>query len=227
MKIALVIFTRNERKNSEKIFPTIPLNLFNKIYVVDGNSTDGTKEFYQKKGIKVFGQKYPGVGGAYHSAFENTKEDALVFFHPDGNSDPVVLSMMVELLRKGSKFVVPSRMIKGAYNEEDYKIFKHRKWFCQLLALVSNVIWGSGKNKCTDVTQGYRAISRDAYNKLGIEVPNAIAPDYEQVIRALKKGIHIKEIATREGHRIHGETSMRSFKTGWENIKVLLKELVS
>ncbi len=207
------------------MFPKIPKKLFNTVYVVDGNSTDGTKEFYKRKKIKVFDQIYPGVGGAYESAFRNTKEDALVIFHPDGNADPRALPKMVELLKKSEQFIVPSRMLKGAANEEDGQAFKYRKWSNQLMASVVNILWGRGGNKCTDLTQGYRAMTRKAYEKLGIKIPSPIAPDIEQVIRALKQGVRIVEFPTKEGHRQHGKTSMPSFKTTIENLKVFFKEL--
>lgn len=221
---ALIIFTRNERKNSEKIFLKLTKDLINKIYVVDGNSTDGTKEFWQSKKIKVFGQKYPGVGGAYESAFSNTKEDALIFFHPDGNMNPKDIKNFVEILKSGADFVVASRMIKGGVNEEDNQFYKPRKWFCRLLGMTANIIWGRNNNSCSDITQGYRAFSRIGWMKLKIKIPNAIAPDFEQVIRALKYDVKIIEFPTIEGKRVFGETSMRSLKTGWENIKVFLKE---
>ncbi|OGE36804.1 hypothetical protein A3B45_00295 [Candidatus Daviesbacteria bacterium RIFCSPLOWO2_01_FULL_39_12] len=226
MKIALVIFTKNERRNSEKMFPKIPLRLFDGIYVVDAKSNDGTRDFYKAKKIKVFDQIYPGVGGAYESAFRNTKKDALVIFHPDGNSDPKALSKMVQLLRKGEQFIIPSRMIKGAANEEDDQSFKYRKWSNQLMSTLVSMLWGRDGNKCSDLTQGYRAMTRRAYEKLNIKIPSPIAPDIEQVIRALKRGIKIVEFPTREGHRLHGKTSMPSIRTSIENLKVFFRELL-
>lgn len=225
MRIALIIFTRNERKNSERIFPQIPFKVVDKVYVVDGNSSDGTKEFWKSKSVRVFGQKYKGVGGAYESAFRNTKEDGLIFFHPDGNMDPKDITKFVDYLKKGADFIIASRMIKGGVNEEDDQFLKPRKWFCQMLGLMANTIWG-GRNSCSDITQGYRAFTRDGYKKLKITIPNAIAPDYEQVIRALKYGVRITEFPTKESKRVYGETSMTSLKTGWENIKLLLNELI-
>ncbi|OGM04076.1 hypothetical protein A2715_04940 [Candidatus Woesebacteria bacterium RIFCSPHIGHO2_01_FULL_39_32] len=227
MKVALVIFTRNERKNSELIYSKIPRNLVDAIYVIDGNSNDGTSEFWKSKRIKVFGQKYKGVGGAYESAFRSTKEDALIFFHPDGNMDPKDINKFVKLLKKGHEFIVASRMIKRAYNEEDDQILKPRKWFNQGLAIIANIIWGRNGNKCTDTTQGYRAFTRNAWKKLKINIPNPVAPDYEQIIRALKYNVKIADFPTKEGKRIHGETTMPSFKTGRENLKVLWNELIS
>lgn len=227
MKIALIVFTKNELENSQKTFPQVPKNAVDAVYVIDGNSNDGTREYYQAQRIRVFSQVYPGVGGAYESAFRNTKEDALIFWHPDGNMDPNDIGKFVKLLKKGSDFVVASRMIEGGFNEEDKKFFKPRKWFNLGLAAICNLRWGRGKNRATDVVQGYRAISRPAYGKMEITSPSAIAPDLEQIIRALKKGIEIVEFPTKEGFRIYGKTSMTSFKTGKENLKVLFKEICS
>ena len=226
MKVALIIFTRNERKNSEKIFPRIPFDSVSKTYVVDFNSTDRTKEFWRRKKITVFNQMYKGVGGAYESAFRNTQEDALIFFHPDGNMNPNDIKKFVKRLRNKEKFIIATRMIKGAENEEDDQIFKPRKWFCQTLGIIANIIWSKNSNKATDITQGYRAITRRAFKKMNISHPDPIAPDYEQVIRALKKNIKISEFPTIEGKRIYGATSMTSLKTGWANCMVLIREIL-
>jgi glycosyltransferase involved in cell wall biosynthesis len=223
MKIALVIFTRNERENSEKIYPLIPFKDVTKTYVIDGNSTDGTRDFWRKKKIRVYGQKYKGVGGAYESAFRNTKEDALIFFHPDGNMNVKDIPKFVNRLKKGQEFIIATRMIKGAKNEEDDQLFKPRKWFCQILGFFANVIWSEEGNEITDITQGFRAISRNVYQKLEITVPDAIAPDFEQVIKILKLNSKIDEFPTKEEKRIYGQTSMTSFKTGMANIKVFFR----
>lgn len=225
MTIALIIFARNERRNSEIIFSKIPFNSVENTYVIDGNSTDKTRGFWESKKIKVFAQKYKGVGGAYESAFRNTAEDALIFFHPDGNMTPNDITKFVERLKRGEEFIIASRTINGARNEEDGKLFKYRKWSAQLLAKVINVLWGVGNNRVTDLTQGFRAITRKAYKKMDIAIPNAVAPDTEQIIRALKQNILITEFPTKESERMHGKTSMPTLTTSIENIKVFLGEL--
>ncbi|MBI4058769.1 glycosyltransferase [Candidatus Microgenomates bacterium] len=227
MKIALIVFTRNERKNSEKTFPSVSKKIVDAIYVIDGNSTDGTQEFYKKRRIKIFGQTHRGVGGAYESAFANTKEDALIFWHPDGNMSTEDIKLFVKLLREGKDFIVASRMIKGSFNEEDNQLFKPRKWFNIGLAIVCNFLWGRNGNHATDVVQGFRAITRKAWKKMKIKIPDAIAPDLEEIIRALKYNVQITEFPTKEGYRIHGNTSMTSFKTGRENLKILFREIFS
>lgn len=226
MKIALIIFTRNERVNSQRIYSKLPKNVVDNIYVIDGDSQDGTQQFWKSKHVQVYPQKYKGVGGAYESAFRNTKEDALIFFHPDGNMTPYDIKKFVSLLRDGHEFVIATRMVKGAYNEEDNQTLKPRKWFCQGLVIVANIIWGRGGNRCTDPTQGYRAFTRKAYAKFNIKIPPPNASDYQQVIRALKYGVKITEFPTKEGKRVYGESSFPSFKTGLAQINLFWKELI-
>lgn len=227
MKTALVLFTKNERKNLEAIFSKIPKEATSKIYAVDANSTDGTREFFAKRKIKIFGQKYKGIGGAYQSAFANIHEEAIIFFHPDGNMNPNDIKVFAKRLKNGEQFIVASRMIKGAKNEEDVNFFKPRKWFNIGLAIATNILWGRNGNKCTDVVQGYKALRTDVYRKLKISHPHPIAPEFEQVIRALKLNIKITEFPTIEKPRAYGETTMPSLKTGWGNIEVLLKGLLT
>lgn len=226
MKIALIIFTKNERRNSEQIYNKIPKNVVDKIYVIDAGSIDGTQEFWKNKHTQVYPQKYKGVGGAYESAFKNTEEDALIFFHPDGNMEPQDIKKFVRLLKDGHQFVIATRMAKGSVNEEDDQLIKPRKWFCQGLGVVANIIWGRDKNRCSDPTQGYRAFTRKAYEKLMIEIPPPNASDYQQIIRALKLKVKITEFPTKEGKRIYGESTFPSFKTGLDQLKLLWKELI-
>lgn len=227
MKIALIIFTKNEKDNLQNIFKKVPVKIVDKVYAVDANSTDGTQEFLAIKKIPIIKQKYKGVGGAYEAAFSKTKEDALVFFHPDGNMNPKDIYEFVKRLKNNQEFIVATRMIKGAKNEDDNKLLKPRKWFCQVLGVTANLLWSKKSNKTTDITQGYRAITRNVYKRMNIKIPNPIAPDYEQVIRALKFNIKINEFPTIEGKRVYGDTSMKSIPTGIANVKVLFKELLN
>ena len=226
MKIALIIFTKNERINSEQMYNKIPKNVVDGIYVIDGGSIDGTQQFWKSKRIKVYPQKYRGIGGAYESAFRYIKEDALIFFHPDGNMEPQDIKKFVGLLKDGHQFIIASRMAKDAFNEEDNQLLKPRKWFNQGLVAVANIIWGRDKNRCSDPTLGYCAFTRKAYEKLKIKIPPPNASDYQQIIRALKLEVKITEFPTIEGKRIYGESTFPSFKTGLDQLKLFWDELV-
>ena len=49
--------------------------------------------------------------------------------------------------------------------------------------------------------------------------------EFQISIRALKLGYKIKEIQTYEGDRIGGQSTARTFATGWYFVKLLLREL--
>ena len=55
----LVIITKNEINSCKEVVPKINRDLFDHIYAVDGNSTDGTKEYLIKNNIDVLTQDIP------------------------------------------------------------------------------------------------------------------------------------------------------------------------
>jgi glycosyltransferase involved in cell wall biosynthesis len=57
MNITLVLLTMNELEGSKAMFKKIPWQAFEEALVLDGNSTDGTRQFFESKGIRVVSQK--------------------------------------------------------------------------------------------------------------------------------------------------------------------------
>ncbi len=226
--VALVLIARNELEGIKGILPRIRLDQFEQVLAIDGNSTDGSLEALEGFGVPAFRQAERGLGAAMIEGRARTTTDALIFFHPDGNEDPEELPRMAELLRGGKDFVVASRMIKGAVNEDDGKILKWRKWANIGFATLANVLFGHGiiwaKNRSTDVTNGFRGISCQAWDRMQLSSKD-LTMDYQMVIRALKLGIPITEFPTREGHRIAGATNFASLPTGIAELKLVWREL--
>ncbi|MFX1295228.1 MAG: glycosyltransferase [Promethearchaeota archaeon] len=74
MKISIVVPTYNEEKRIEKFLKqftkqTLPRNEF-EIIVVDGNSTDNTRQIAEKYVDKIIIQKSKGIGGARNDGVE-------------------------------------------------------------------------------------------------------------------------------------------------------------
>ena len=131
---------------------------------------------------------------------------------------------MAALLREGHEFVVASRMIAGAHNEEDEQLFKWRKYANLGFVGLANLFFGHGGNRTSDVTNGFRGITCAAFDRMQL-TSRDLTMDYQMVIRALKLGIRITEFPTREGNRIDGATNFSSIPTGLAELKLLWREL--
>lgn len=200
------------------------LSLFDQVYAIDAHSKDGTNEQFVQKGIPVYQQSVPGLGAATLQARNHCTTDAMIFFHPDGNEDYRDLPKFIDHLRLGHELVIASRMIKGSFNEDDDKVLKWRKWANLGFAFISNTLFGSRHCRVTDVVQGFRAITCEAFDRLGLDQTNCTI-DYQMVIRALKLRLRIAEFPTIEGTRIAGATNFASIPTGIAELKMLWREI--
>jgi glycosyltransferase involved in cell wall biosynthesis len=221
--VSLVVIVRNEEAGVREVMPRVDLSVFDDHFAVDGHSTDRTAELLRGFGFRVFEQAEPGLGAANLEARRHVRTDAFVFFHPDGNEDPADLPRLAGLLRAGHDFVVASRMMRGAWNEEDGQLFKPRKTANLIFALVANLLFGHGGNRTTDITNGLRGISREAFDRMRLSSRD-MTFDFQMVIRALKLGIPITEFATREGERVGGSTHFASVPSGLAVLRLLWRE---
>lgn len=222
MKIGLVILTKNEIQGVQAIIPKIPREVVDELFAVDGNSTDGTREYFESVGIKVLAQTSPGRGEAFRIAVKHTVCDALIFFSPDGNEDPADIPKFREYLEKGADLVIASRMMKGAHNEEDDKTLPIRKWVNQLFTLAANILWNRGPY-ITDTINGFRAVTVEAFKELAPD-GRGYTIEYQSSIRAFKKGMKIAEFPTYEGERI-GEGGSPALPTGLAFIRLFFREI--
>lgn len=228
MHLTLCLLTRNERPCLEVLFPRLPLpgpeSGFDSLIAIDGGSTDGTREFLEKQGVKVLTQTRRGRGDAFLLAFEKIESDAYLFFSPDGNESIEDLAKFKPLLRAGADLVIASRMMKGAVNEEDSQFFRFRKWANNGFNLLANALFNRSGTFVTDSINGYRAITKQAASKLRLNALDYTI-EYQMTIRALRHKLKVVEFPTKEGHRIAGETGAPSLPTGLRFIKRLFKEM--
>ena len=225
MDISLIFITRNERVGLTEILPQMDFSQFSEVYAIDGHSSDGTIELFQSYNIPVFSQREKGLGAATFEARYCCNSDAMIFFHPDGNEDFRDIPEIVRNLRLGYDLVIPSRMIRGAFHEDDVHWFRPRKWANRTFALLANVLFAARRgSRTTDVVQGFRGITCQSFDQLRLDQKNCTI-DYQMVIRALKCRLSLYEFPTIEGKRISGETSFASIPTGLAELKMLIREL--
>lgn len=223
MKRSLVLLTFNEAEATPKIFDKIPRSAADEFFAVDGGSKDGTIEYLKSKGLRVVVQDRRGRGVAFQMAAAEAKGEHIVFFSPDGNEDPADIPALFKGLEEGYDMTIASRMMKGAFNEEDVHWFRPRKWVNQTFTLIANLLWNRGPY-VTDTINGYRGVTKKAFQAMNPDAAGFVI-EYQMSIRAMKKGLKIKEIPTREGQRLGGQSTAKSIPTGIVFLKQLWREI--
>jgi glycosyltransferase involved in cell wall biosynthesis len=227
MKVSLCLLTFNELEGCKNDVPQIKkiANQFQEIYAVDDNSSDGTVEFLKEQNIPVYLQPEKGLNAACHFAVSKCTTDAIIFFHPKG-AIPVEDTLKFRpLFESGYDFVIGSRIVKGARNEEDGKILKPRKWFVIILSLVASLSFRKkGQAYLKDVLHGFRGATVVAYKKMGLIDLGKVTIDIEMVNRSYKKNLKSIEFPTTESSRIAGQTHFKAIPTGMSILEYLKRE---
>lgn len=223
MRRAIVLLTFNEIEALPQIYDRIPFDCAQEVFAVDGGSRDGTREFLAGKGLRVVTQERRGRGVAFRLAAASTSAEALVFFSPDGNEDPADIPRLFDTLET-CDMAVASRMMAGAFNEEDIHWFRPRKWVNLALGWIANVLFNRGPF-VTDTINGYRAIRRTVLESLRTDA-EGFPIEYQMTIRAMKKGLNIREIPTQEGQRLGGQSTAVAIPTGLVFLRLLAREIL-
>lgn len=222
--VSLVLLTYNEIDGLSALLDQVLAQPCDELFAVDGGSTDGTLEVYQRAGVEVVAQTSKGRGEAFRLAVDRSRSNALIFFSPDGNEDVEDIPRFRAYLDDGYDLVIASRMMPGAWNEEDRYWFRPRKWANKAFNLAANVLWNRSAF-VTDSINGFRAIRRVAFQMLQLDA-TGYEIEYQMTIRAMKAGLRIAEFPTREASRIGGESYARSLPTGLRFARRLVSEII-
>ena len=224
MTVALCLLTWNEIDGVRHDIPLIDKSKFDQVYCIDGGSTDGTVEFLQEQGITVYPQQKRGINQACLEGVEHCHCDAFVFFHPKGTIPVEDTYKFRAYYEQGYEFVVGSRMMKGAHNEEDDKLFRPRKWFVLGLGLLAKICFKREGNTVWDTLHGFRGMTVRSFRRLCISDFDR-SMDMEMVCRSYKFHTKRIEFPTTESSRLGGETHFKAFSTGAQVLKYFWWEL--
>ena len=223
MKVALCLLTWNEIDGVQHDIPLIDRSQFDQIYCIDGGSTDGTVEYLESQGITVYPQTAKGMNQACLDGVSHCKCDAFVFYHPKGTIPVEDTYKFRPFYEQGYEFVVGSRMMRGAHNEEDDRLLKPRKWFVLGTGLLAQILFRREGNAVWDTMHGFRGMTVNAFKKANISNFDR-SIDIEMVCRSYKCHLRRIEFPTYESSRIGGETHFKAFSTGWQVLKYIAWE---
>lgn len=229
MKISLCLLTYNEIIGCKNDIPQIKKisHQFNEIYAIDGGSKDGTIEYLKKQNIPVYIQPRKGLNMACHYGVEKCTTDVIIFFHPKGTIPVLDTLKFRTLFEKKYAFIIGSRNIKGAKNEEDNKKIRPRKWFVEALAIITFVLFKKNNKQkiLRDVLHGFRGITKDAYKKMNLIDREMMTVDIEMVSRAYKLKIKSTEFPTIESSRLGSRTHFKAIPTGFKILRYIIREI--
>lgn len=225
-RTALCFVVWNQRQGCEHDLPSIDFSRFDEVFAVDGGSTDGTIAALERYGIPVYRQPRPSLNAAYWHAVESTSCESLVIFFPKGTLDPAIIEQMTERLLEGDELVVPTRVGKGARNEDDDRLLRPRKWGVQALAVVAALLWRREGRRLSDVLHGVKGFTRSAFLRMNPS-RSGITIDLEMAIRSYRLRLRRSEFPVHEVRRAWNTTHFRLLPTGMRLAACLWRELWS
>ena len=232
LKLILVMPTLNERIGLESIYHRLPINLFDRVVVVDAWSSDGTVEWCHERNIEVFPQKVPGLRQGLGDFISTLGENSMVLtFSPDGNCDPETLERFVNVIHAHpeARLVLGSRYAGGATSEDDDFLTAFGNRF---FTKACNFVFGS---KFTDVFSIYRAFDSCLIHDLGLDEEDSYAwlerllstkVPWEPLMsyRVAKYKVCWIDVPVGEPKRIGGERKLQVFRWGASFLLQLLRE---
>jgi dolichol-phosphate mannosyltransferase len=210
MKMTLIIPAKNEGASIEDVLRS-SRPLADDILVVDGHSTDNTREIALKMGARVVSDHGKGKGDGVRVGIQEATGDILVFIDADGSHAPQDIPRLVQPILEGrADLVIGSRMTGGSDElHGDINRFI-RMTGSHIILLLINYRWNI---RLTDVQNGFRAINTQVARKLNLK-ENSHSIEQEMVMKCAKQGYRLAEVPSHEYERQHGKSTIR-LKTAW------------
>jgi glycosyltransferase involved in cell wall biosynthesis len=190
------------------------------ILVIDDGSTDDTRKVAEASGARVLRHAFNlGIGGAVQSGFQFALEhgyDYMVQVDADGQHDPVEVDTLIEAMCADptQDVICGSRFLKDL----QYVGPISRRAGIHVFAFILSRVVGQ---KVTDPTSGFRLYNRRAIALFARDYPHDY-PEVEAVLVLHFHRLRMREVAVKMYQRGGGASSIRSGKSIYYMIKVLL-----
>lgn len=218
--VSIVIPTLNEQAGIERTIGSIPRHAIKKttgydveVIVIDGHSTDSTREIAAKLGAKVILEKRRGYGRACKSGFDAARGDILVTIDAD-NTYPTdcIPDYVLELERDRLDFITINRfplMERGAMSLT-------RRVGNRILTFALRTLYSVD---IKDSQSGMWIMSRDFVSQIRLFSDDMSMSEEIKIVAF--KFFKSKEINGRYSART-GSAKLRVFEDGLKNLKYLI-----
>ncbi|MHB1413090.1 MAG: glycosyltransferase family 2 protein [Thermoleophilia bacterium] len=221
-KVSVAIMTRNEEGTIADVIRAVMPHA-SETLVVDGHSTDSTREIAESLGARVLLDGGLGKGDGIRTAIGAASGDALVFIDADCSHDPSSIPALVRPILAGEADMVVGSRWTGGSDELGGDFGKFiRSTGSAIITLAINYRWGA---RLTDSQNGFRALSTEAARQVLLE-ENIFTIEQEMIMKFLKRGLRVSEVPTHEYCRREGDSQIVVWKVAHRYIWCLLKNMV-
>jgi dolichol-phosphate mannosyltransferase len=199
-RITVVIAAKNEASTIANVVEACRLHA-GRVLVVDGHSTDATREAAAAAGADVILDQGRGKGDAIRVASAAVQSDFTVFIDADGSHDPAdIPRLMAPLLAGEADHVSGSRLMGGS--SELHGGFDEFLRLTGSSFITACINWRFGV-VLSESQNGLRAIRTRVLRDLDLR-EDLTTIEQEMVMKTLLKGYVMAEVPTHEYKRRHG-----------------------
>ncbi|MCX6340319.1 MAG: glycosyltransferase family 2 protein [Candidatus Aureabacteria bacterium] len=219
-KILIIIPAYNEERTIGAVIRSIlSLTEFRNVLVINDGSFDRTSRTACTVGARVLELPYNlGIGAAVQTGYlfaEKERYEYVIRVDADGQHEvSQMCTLLAPLLAGEADMVIGSRYL--SYGE--YRSPLARRIGIKILAgFVSWII----ESRITDATSGFIALNRNAVAILAESSPDEY-PEVESIVLLHEKGLRVKEVGVKMGHRQEGRSSITALGSIYYMVRVIL-----
>lgn len=184
------------------------------IIVIDGNSTDLTREVAQTNGAKVIIEKRRGYGRAYKTAFREAKGDLIATLDADGTYPAELIpEYLSQLNKKGLDFITINRFSKM---EDEAMAFSH-KVGNRILSITMLLLFAL---KVKDSQSGMWMMTRKFIDSIKLESDDfSLSEEIKIIAFTYFKALELEG----KYYKRTGKVKLATFRDGWSNLRYLFR----
>jgi len=215
--VCVLIPTLNEAETIGSVIEDFTGHGFESVLVIDGDSTDGTRDIAESKGARVVVQSGSGKGQAVQEAVRHIEAPYVLMLDGDATYRAADADAMLEPLFTGrADHVIGDRFA----DMEDGAMTRLNQAGNGIINRAFSFIHG---RDLQDILSGYRAFTRESIERLSLS-SSGFGIETEMAVECVKHGVRTEVVPVRyEARPDDSETNLHPVRDGWTIILTLYR----
>lgn len=209
--VCILIPTLNEEATIGSVVKGVKEEGFENVVVIDGGSTDNTRDVASAAGARVVEQTGTGKGQAIAEAVvEHTESEIFVMLDGDGTYEPEQVTNIYEPLSSGNA----EHVIGDRFADMDSDAMKRLNRVGNgLINRLFSLLYGKNYR---DILSGYRGFTRDAWDDMTMNIgSDGFGIETEMAVESVRQGVDTEVVGVSYSARPDGsETNLSPVKDG-------------